>query len=86
MVFMEKYDIYNDPQSVFTTVSSLQDSHRCRIKKEAARNFVESWIEKLRKLLKFYCSILIIYKLLSSTVWETRPNEKIDFSYFFSIL
>ena len=34
IVFMEKYDIYNDARIVFSTVSSLQDAHKCRMKKE----------------------------------------------------
>ena len=31
--------IYSNARSVFSTVSSLQDSRRCNFKKETARNY-----------------------------------------------
>ena len=37
--FSKEVDIYNNARSFFSTVSSLQDSCRCRIKKETARNY-----------------------------------------------
>ena len=37
--FDGEVDIYNIARSVFLTVSSLQDSRRCRFKKETARNY-----------------------------------------------
>ena len=37
--FHGEVDIYSNARSVFSTVSSLQDSRRCRFKKETARNY-----------------------------------------------
>ena len=39
-LFHREVDINNNARSVFSTVSSPQDSRRCRLKKETARNYL----------------------------------------------
>ena len=47
--FHGKVDIYNNAQSVFSTVSSLQEARKCRFEKETARNNSTFEIRKIRK-------------------------------------
>ena len=51
--FHGEADINNNARSIFLTVSSLQDSRRCRFKKETVRNYFNFLNEKFRKLNNF---------------------------------